>query len=97
MDQGVIQSLKAKYRIILVCRIIVALDNNKTIPKFNILEAMYMLTRAWVQLLATAIVNCFKNPKISATSQIEAINGSDEPFCDLKYQLNEFTRLLELT
>ena len=43
MDQGVIRSLKAKYHTILLRCIIGALDNNKGIPKFNILEAMYML------------------------------------------------------
>ena len=43
MDQGVIRSLKAKYHTILLRYIIGALDKNKGIPKFNILEAMYML------------------------------------------------------
>ena len=47
MDQGVI---------------IIALGNNKVIPKFSIL---------------TTFVNCFKKAKISATSQIEAINDSN--------------------
>ena len=38
------------------------------------------------------IVNCFKKAKISATSQNEAINDCDDPFSDLKYQLDELTR-----
>ena len=54
--------LKAKYRTILVRLIIIALGNNKVIPKFSIL---------------TTFVNCFKKAKISATSQIEAINDSN--------------------
>ena len=59
MDQGVIQSLQTKYCTILVRRIIAALDNNKVIPKFSILEAMYMLARAWDQVLTVTIVNYF--------------------------------------
>ena len=78
-------------------RVIVALDNNKIIRKFNILEAMYMLTRAWAQVLTNTIVNCFKNAEVSATLQIEGINDSDKPFSDLKYQIDELTRILELT
>ena len=92
MVQGVIQGLKTKYRTILVRCIITALDNNKAIPKFNILEAMYMLTRAWDQVTTTTIVNCLKKAKMSATSQIEAMNDSGNPFVDLKYQLAELTR-----
>ena len=52
---------------------------------------MYMLTRAWDQVLTNTIVNCFKKAKISATSQIEAINNSRNPFRDPKYQLDELT------
>ena len=63
MDQDVICNLKAKYLTILVCHIIVAFDNSQTIPKSNILEAMNMLTRAWDQVLTTAIVNCIKKPR----------------------------------
>ena len=53
---------------------------------------MYILTRAWNQVSTFAIVNCSKKAKISATSQVEAINDSDDPFSDLKYQLDELTR-----
>ena len=42
--------------------------------------------------MTTTIVNCFKKAKISATSQIEAINDSDNPFNDLKYQLDKLRR-----
>ena len=70
MYQGVIRSLKAKYFTILLRRIITALDNNKPIPKFNILEAMCMLTRAWGQVSTITIVNCFEKVSILAESQI---------------------------
>ena len=42
--------------------------------------------------MTTTIVNCFKKAKISATSQIEAINDSGNPFNDLKYQLDKLRR-----
>ena len=53
---------------------------------------MYMLARAWDQVSTTTIVDCFKKSKISATSQIEAINDCNNQFCDPKYQLDELTR-----
>ena len=92
MDPGVIRSLKTKYRPLFFRSIIAALDNNKVIPKIHILEAMYILTGAWDQVSTTTIVNRFKKGKISVTSQIEAINDFDEPFSDLKHQLDKLTR-----
>ena len=47
MDQGVIWSLKSKYRILSVRRIITALENDKDIPSFSVLDAMKMLVLAW--------------------------------------------------
>ena len=41
-----IRSFKAKYRIVLIGRIITALGNQKPFPTFNILKAIYMFTRA---------------------------------------------------
>ena len=46
MDQGIIQSLKAKYRSFTVKKQIEALQNKKKILKFSILTAMFMLTKA---------------------------------------------------
>lgn len=83
--KSVVRSLKTKYGTIFTRRIIIALDNSKAILKFNILEAMCMLARAWDLVSTTRILKYFK---ITATSQIEAINDSDHPFSDLKYQLS---------
>ena len=51
-----------------------------------------MLLKSWL---------LFKKAKISATLQIEVINDSNDPFSDIKYQLDELTRketsLLQLT
>ena len=44
IGQGVIQSLKAKYRSLTIQQIIKAIDANKSIPKANILDAMKTLT-----------------------------------------------------
>ena len=42
MDQGVIWSLKLKYRILSVRRFITALENDEDVPSFSILDAMKM-------------------------------------------------------
>ena len=47
MDQGVIRSLKAKYRSRMIQQIIKAIDAKKSIPKVNVLDAMKMLTICW--------------------------------------------------
>ena len=47
MDQGVIRSLKAKYRKNMVQRIIRSLEKNIALPVVSILKAMQMLASAW--------------------------------------------------
>ena len=47
MDQGVIRSLKAKYRSRITHRIFEAIDANKSIPNVNVLDAMKMVTVCW--------------------------------------------------
>ena len=46
IDQGVIRALKAFYRTNVVRRQIKCIDASRTIPKINILGAMYMLVRS---------------------------------------------------
>ena len=47
MDQGVIRSLKAKYRKNIVQRIIRSLEKNIALSVVSILKAMQMLASAW--------------------------------------------------
>ena len=47
MDQGVIRSLKTKYRKNMVRKIIRNLEKNKALPAISILNGMQMLVSAW--------------------------------------------------
>ena len=47
MDQDVIWSLKSKYRILSVRRIITALENDEDMSSFSVLDAMKMLVLIW--------------------------------------------------
>ena len=87
VDRGTIQGLKTKYCTIFAFHIIATFDNKKPIKFFNILEVMYMLTRAWDQVSTNIIVNCYKEGKISEQSQNEVISNFDDPFNDLEDQL----------
>ena len=45
MDQGIIQALKAKYRLLAVRKLTLTLEKKEPIPKFSILSAIYMLKK----------------------------------------------------
>ena len=59
MDQGVIRSLKAKYRKNVVRKIIQSVDKKKIPPKISFLQGMQMLVSAWDPLSTQTIMNCF--------------------------------------
>ena len=65
MDQGVIRSLKAKYRKNMVRKIIRNLEKNKALPAISILNGMQMLVSAWNSVSIETIVNCFRKAGIS--------------------------------
>ena len=79
MDQGVIWSLKSKYRILSVRRIITALKNDEDILSFSILVAMKMLVLAWESFTEEKISG-FSKAGISNDHQDAAINDDDDPF-----------------
>jgi hypothetical protein len=58
-DLGVIHSLKAKHREVLVCKATAAIKN-KTELKLNILQAMHMVVAAWNSLSSAIIRNCYR-------------------------------------
>ena len=67
MDQGVIRSLKVKYRANVVCKII------RSLEKISLLHGMQMLVSPWNALTTETIVNCFRKVGISAENQDAAI------------------------
>ena len=66
MNQGIIRSLKAKYRSLTVRKQIDALEKGNQLPKFSILSAMPMLTKALNSIPEITFTNCLKK---SVTSE----------------------------
>ena len=60
MDQGVIRSLKAKYRTKVVQKMIDAIDNDKPLPIISTIVTIKMLILAWDDVSTTTVQNCFK-------------------------------------
>ena len=80
MDQGIIRTLKAKYRSLAVRKLILALEKKEPIPKFSILSAMYMLKKAWDAVSNQTFTNCYRKSGISERDAEKAINDEDNPF-----------------
>ena len=88
MDQGVIRSLKAKYRKNMVRKIITNLEKNKALPAISILNGMQMLVSAWNSVSTETILNCFRKAGISPENQEAAITEEDDPFKDLQDEID---------
>ena len=89
MDQGVIRSLKAKYRRKIIKRLIRAVDIKKKLPQTSILDAMWLLQSSWSEVSELFIKNCFPKRRISEKSTEQAINEEDDPFKDITADLEE--------
>ena len=89
MDQGVIRSLKAKYRKNMVRKIIRNLEKNKALPAISILNGMQMLVSAWNSVSIETIVNCFRKAGISPANQEAAVaEEEDDPFKALQEEID---------
>ena len=69
MDQGVIRSLKAKYRKNVVRKIIQSVEKKKSFLKILLLHQMQMLVSVWDALSTQTVVNCFRKSGISIETQ----------------------------
>lgn len=69
MDQGVIQNLKVHYRKRLLRRRIAAIDSD-TEFKFNLLDAVFILDKAWDDVKAVTISNCFRKAGFTFDNQV---------------------------
>ena len=97
IDQGVIWSLKSKYKILSVRRIITALENDEDMPSFSVFDAMKMLVLAWESVTEETIIDCFSKAGISRDQQVAAINDDDDPFKALKKEIKSLgARKLDL-
>ena len=90
MDQGVIWSVKSKFRFLSVRRIITAFENDKEMPSFSVLDAMKMLVLAWKSVTKGVIINCFSKAGISKNQQRTAANDDDDPFIALTEEIKKF-------
>ena len=89
MDQGVIRSLKAKYRKNVVRKIIQSVEKKKTLSKISLLQGMQMPFSAWDALSTQMIVNYFLKSGISTESQETAIAEDDDPFRELQDDIDD--------
>ena len=89
MGQGVIRSLKAYYKSLSVRKLIDAIEKNKSLPEFSILDAMRILDVAWGKVTKETVVNCFAKAGISKEKQVQSLPEADDPFKDLQEQLDK--------
>ena len=94
MDQGVIRSLKAKYRSAVVKLYITRIESGKELPKISILDAMKFLVQAWNRVSKDTFQNCFKRAGISKDAKTDAVEEIDDPLKSLQSDLDEL-RLLD--
>ena len=88
-EQGVIRSLKAKYRKNVVRKIIQSVEKKKTLLKISLLQGMQMLDSAWDALSTQTTVNCFRKSGISTESQDTAIADDDDPFREIQDEIDD--------
>ena len=94
MDQGVIRSLKAKYRSAVVKLYINRIESGQELPKTSILDAMKFLVQAWNRVTKDTAQNCFKRAGISKDAQADTVEEIDDPFKSVQSDLDEM-RLLD--
>ena len=89
MDQGIINSLKAKYRHLLVQKYVTALELRKDVDEISLLSAMSMLTSAWDMVTKATVINCFKKAGIPSYATEHALENKDDSLRDLDYDLEK--------
>ena len=89
LDQGVMCSLKAKYRRKIIKQLIRAVDMKKKLPQTSILDAMQLLESPWSEVSELSIKNCFRKSRISEKSAKQEINEEDDSFKDITADLEE--------
>ena len=72
--------MKAKYRSLVIRKIIRAVDKGKQLVRTSILEAMMMLKKNWGEVTEQTIRNCFRKLGISLEVQEGTMDDHDDPF-----------------
>ena len=81
MDQGVIWSLKSKYRTHIIQKVLAAIDQGKQLPVISIFEAIKVLALSWSEVSKEAITNCFTK---SGFSEDVCSEEDDDSFFQLR-------------
>lgn len=69
MNQGIIQNLKVHYRRFLLRERIKAFDENKDIL-INLLGALHILRKAWMEVKGETIANCFRHANFVINNEV---------------------------
>ena len=70
------------------------LEENGSLPKINVLQALKMISAAWQRKVTKeTIINCFRKSGISEDSQKQALADSDDPFGDLSDAMEKYSSL----
>ena len=80
LGQGVIQSLKAHYRVLFVPKLIDAIEKEKPLPGFSVFDVVQILDVAWGKVKAETIYNSSAKAGISKKKQANAVLDADDPF-----------------
>ena len=90
-DQGVIRSLKVRYRNKVVQKMIEGTDCKKSLPTISLLDTMRILVLAWDEVTDKTVQSCFKKAGSSEIEDDDAV--SDDPFAALKDSITQFSIL----
>ena len=82
MDQGVIRSLKVRYRTKVVQKMIEVIDGNKSLPNISVLNAVKILVKSQDEVTDKTVQNCFKKAGFCEIEEDDSV--SDDPFAALK-------------
>ena len=85
-DQGIIWSLKSKYRTCIIQKVLATIDQGKQLPVIFILEAMKVLALSWSEVSKETITNCFTKSGFSEDVYSEE---DDDPFFQLREALDK--------
>ena len=83
MDQGLIRSLKTRYRRKIVGLCIKVVDKNEPLQKDSIFQAMKDLASSWNTVSKETVVNLFKKSDISELNQQMTEADNDDRFKSL--------------
>ena len=79
MDQGLVWSFKALYRALSVRKLIDAIEKERLLPEFSVLDALEVFDHAWGEVKDETIVNCFAKAGVSKEKQTDALLVAYDP------------------